>query len=303
MRSDKPPTPPSKSAELTKSAQNTNTLSLPEVVKKLFSNGNFQLLASFSALIAGLTRTMLIKSEQIMCPLGYPSNIAGLAGPALWASSGIQVVYISALYWWKPSRVLGFIKLFPLMAVAGLFVYALIEVPSTSGIGVVATIAPFVLIGLGAGGIAPLLNTLMSDVIHPLPATAGMAISSFLSAIYSIVTTLLEEPLKSELKRELYDVQVCTSRDLNQDLASDDEVSGIQPYNYKLYKSILAALFTVIYVSFAIWFRPKPLTEEDDDTSSPAPTTATNQSSPSDFGSEEAAYATHYSRRRLSLFV
>ena len=291
MRSDRPPTPPSKSAAVAKNAQDSS-LSLFEVLKKLFSNVNFQLLASFSALIAGLTRTMLIKCEQILCPLGYPSDIAGLASPALWVSSGIQVFYISAIYRWKPRRVLGFIKLFPIMAVTGMFIYALIEVPNTSEFGVVATIAPFVLIGLGAGGIAPLLNTLMSDVIHPLPATVGMAISTLLSAIYSILTTLLEEPLKADLKSEFFDIQVCTSS------PGVDEVGGIQPYNYKLYKSILASLFTSIYVCFSVWFRPKPPPEVDGRISP-----ARNQSTQQDLDHDEAAFGTHYSRRRLSLFA
>ena len=239
----------------------------------------------------------MLKCDQILCPLGYPSDIAGLASPALWVSSGIQVFYISALYRWKPRRVLGFIKLFPIMAVTGMFVYALIEVPNTSGFGVVATIAPFVLIGLGAGGIAPLLNTLMSDVIHPLPATVGMAISTLLSAIYSILTTLLEEPLKADLKSELFDIQVCTSKNKNQ-IPGIDEVDGIQPYNYKLYKSILASLFTSIYVCFSVWFHPKPPPEENGRISP-----AGNQNTQQDLDHDEAAYGTHYSRRRLSLFA
>ena len=138
MRSDKPPTPPSASAEAAKISSAPQSLS--KVLKQLLTNVNFHLLASFAAIIGGLARTMLIKCEQMICSLGYPSHVAGLASPALSVSSGIQVVYITALYRWKPNRAEVFIKGFPLIAVVGLLIYALVEVPSTSAFGEVATL-------------------------------------------------------------------------------------------------------------------------------------------------------------------
>ena len=110
------------------------------MLKLLLTNVNLHLLASFSAIIGGLAKTMLIKCEQMICSLGYPSYVAGWASPVLLVSSAIQVVYITALYRWKPNRAEVFIKGFPLIAVVGLLIYALVEVPSTSAFGVVATI-------------------------------------------------------------------------------------------------------------------------------------------------------------------
>ena len=108
--------------------------------KQLLTNVNLHLLASFSAIIGGLAKTMLIKCEQMICSLGYPSYVAGWASPVLLVSSGIQVGYITALYRWKPNRAQVFIKGFPLMAVVGVLIYALVEVPSTSAFGVVTTL-------------------------------------------------------------------------------------------------------------------------------------------------------------------
>ena len=113
--------------------------------------------------------------------------------------------------------------------------------------------APFALIGLGAGGTVPLLSTLMSDAIHPLPATIGMALSYILSSICTIVTALLEEPLKSELQlgEHLWSVQVCTNNS-----SRLDNHESIRPYNYRLYRATLASVFVAIYLCFVIWFRP-----------------------------------------------
>ena len=125
MRSDKPPTPPSASAELAKTSS-SGPLSSSELLKQLLTNVNFHLLASFAVIIGGIARTMLIKCEQMICSLGYPSDLAGLASPAMSVSSGIQVVYITALYRWKPNQAQVFIKGFPLVAVVGVLIYALV---------------------------------------------------------------------------------------------------------------------------------------------------------------------------------
>ena len=126
----------------------------------------------------------------------------------------------------------------------------------------------------------PLLSTLISDAIHPLPPTIGMALSYILSTICSIVTALLEEPLKSELQlgEHLWSVQVCSNNSSHL-----DNHEGIRPYNYRLYRATLASVFVTIYLCFVIWFRldkkPSSLARTDQNQNNLA---TTNRSNPDD---------------------
>lgn len=71
---------------------------------------------------------------------------------------------------------------------------------------------------------------------------------------------IMEEALNRDLKGDKVDVQVCKVLD------NEGNSFGIEPRDYSFYKYTVFGIITTVFGAFAVFFRPKLVRQELDDT-------------------------------------
>ena len=193
VRSSKPPTPPSRSAEV-----EHESLSYLKRMKKLLTNKNYLVINVALGGAVGFYNCLATQLQQFMCSRGYANDFAGLCGSLLLGMGFVGSIVTGVIVhrWKSDGRMEEVAKVcYALAGLAGIMLCEFLR-KSNQDVAIALNCALFGLFGFG---MYPLGLELSVENTYPIDEAAGTALIFFSGQIQGSMLILVAGGLEQEL--------------------------------------------------------------------------------------------------------
>lgn len=234
-----------------------------KIMRPLMGNHHFWNVCTLVAYGFGVASVVLVKTEQILCTVGFSDQFSGIL-TSIFTLSGLTWFFVNGILMAYKRRPLVYTSMNLIMACAGLIaIIAQTEYHAalTSMQRKIVMGVTYVITGIGVMGPYPLLTEMVVEATFPIPETIPLALVTITAQIYSIFFVATENFLSVKIEiHDLPDHQVC----MKTDTGGDD--FNVEPRRYTTYFTVLLAMGMIQMFLYMSFFRPSFARQSLEDT-------------------------------------